>query len=49
MKNQKFIVVYVGRNYFLWGFVIDIPLFCLYDQAKEFIPEVGASVTKVLL
>jgi len=38
-----------GGNIFLWGSVIDIPGFCFYDLAKEFISEFGASATKVLL
>jgi hypothetical protein len=38
-----------GGNIFLWRSVIDIPGFCFYDQEKEFIFEVGASVTEVLL
>jgi hypothetical protein len=38
-----------GGNIFLRGSVIEIPGFCLYDQVKELISEVGASVTKVLL
>jgi hypothetical protein len=42
MKNQKFIVVFMsGGNIFIWGSVIDIPGFCLYDHVKEFISEVG--------